>query len=129
MTESFYLLGTVRDGVGGASRDTRHGIYPQHMLGFLPYAGSLNLDVEPDDFAVLLGTGYDFAVHYAGTDRPMWHAFTVDMQPCMVQWHEKMPEGVAEIFAPVHLRSNFGLSNGDVFKFSLARTVAKKGLA
>lgn len=123
MTEWFYLSGTVRDGVGGATRDTRRGIYPQHMLGFLPYAGSLNLDVEPEVLAGLLATRYDFAVTYAGTLRPMWHAFTPDQQPCMVQWHEKMPEGVAEVFAPAHLRSTFSLSNGDTFTVRLARGV------
>ncbi len=120
MCERFKFVGTVRDGVGGAARDTRKGIYLPDMLGFDPYPGSLNLDVWPTDHAKVLAHPFDFAVHYASTRRFMWHAFTADGHPCMVQWHEKMPVNVLEIFAPHHLRSRFGLANGTPVTIRLA---------
>lgn len=120
MCERLKFTGTVRDGVGGAARDTRAGIYLPDMLGFTPYVGSLNLDVWPSDHAKVLAHRYDFAVHYAGTQRPMWHAFTADGQPCMVQWHEQMPPNVLEVFSPHHLHSRFGLTNGSPVTITLA---------
>jgi hypothetical protein len=82
------------------------------MLGFTPYEGSLNLAVTADVLPALFRCRYDFAVHYAGTHRPMWHAKTADGEPCMVQWHSGMPANVLEVFSPHHLRSRFGLTNG-----------------
>jgi CTP-dependent riboflavin kinase len=123
MCERYEFVGTVRDGVGGAARDTRRGIYLPDMLGFTPYEGSLNLDVQPTVVPRLHTFRFDFAVHYAGTRRPMWRAFTADGQPCVVQWHEQMPENVVEIFSPHHLRSRFGLTNGWPVRITLAAVV------
>jgi CTP-dependent riboflavin kinase len=113
MGDMFHFVGTVRDGVGGASRDTQRGIYPPELLGFTPYAGSLNLNVEPEDLHRLKQVRYDFAVHYAGTIRPMWHAYIANTYPCVIQWHSEMPDNVIEIFAVNHLRSWLMLINGD----------------
>jgi len=113
MWDTFQFVGTVRDGIGGATRDTKAGIYPAELLGFTPYAGSLNLNVQPEDLHRLKQVRYDFAVHYAGTIRPMWHAYIADTDPCVIQWHPKMPDNVVEIFSPNHLRSRLMLGNGD----------------
>jgi CTP-dependent riboflavin kinase len=120
MCERFEFVGTVRDGVGGAARDTRAGIYLPDMLGFAPYPGSLNLDVQAAVLPALFEHQYAFAVQYAGTHRPMWHAFTADGQPCMIQWHSGMPKNVLEVFSPHHLRSRFGLTNGTPVTIRLA---------
>lgn len=120
MRETFEFVGTVRDGIGGAARDTARGIYLPEMLGFTPYQGSLNLDVTADVLPDLFRYRYDFAVHYAGTHRPMWQATTDDGEPCMVQWHSGMPANVLEVFSPHHLRSRFGLTNGSPVRIRLA---------
>jgi len=120
MCDRYEFVGTVRDGVGGAARDTRAGIYHPDLLGFTPYEGSLNLDVRADVVSTLRGYQPDFSVYHAGTQRLMWHATTADGHPCMAQWHEQMPANVVEVFSPHHLRSRFGLANGTPVTITLA---------
>lgn len=120
MCKRYRFTGTVRDGTGSAAREVERGLYPPALLGFEPYAGSLNLDVTAAIIAEVRRHPHDFSVYHAGIQRLMWAATTADGHPCIVQWHAGMPAHVVEVFSPHHLRSRFGLTNGWPVTITLA---------
>jgi CTP-dependent riboflavin kinase len=108
------FVGTVQDGVGGASVDVGNGEYADDPFGFVPFAGTLNLEVEAGVVAELGAP--DWVKDLNGEVLWFWFGSIVDGERVLVMWPKRCPLDEArfvELFAANPLRKKYGLRNGD----------------
>jgi CTP-dependent riboflavin kinase len=106
--------GVVSDGVGGASRDVTSGEYANDPFDFLPFPGTLNLEVESKVVADLGEP--DWVKYFNGEELWFWFAHIEDDERVLVMWAKRCAIEDArfvELFAENGLREKYGLNNGD----------------
>ena len=106
--------GVVSDGVGGASRDVTSGEYANDPFGFLPFPGTLNLEVESN---VVEDLGKpDWTKYFNGEELWFWFASLDDGERVLVMWPARCAVADArfvELFSEHGMREKYGLKNGD----------------
>lgn len=123
------MIGVVQSGFGAAQRDVRNGVYSADLLGWEPFPGSLNLRIEQ---GALAECG-DPDLIIPGPECPLWLWEAVlrvrrgkrrrrDVCVFLMHPHRWPPVSTAElveVFAPIGLRSTFGLHDGDEVEVTL----------
>lgn len=120
-TPSDSWTGVVSDGYGKTSVwMRRHADHLEELfaeLGYVPYRGSLNLEVQPGIVQQVRRLPFVYGRHQTKQGAPeRYYLITVNGYPC----HTKTMRlaGPLDVVAPVKLRDHLGLRNGDVVTVS-----------
>lgn len=107
------MIGAVQAGFGAAQRDVRNNVYPEFVLGFTAYPGTLNVRTAAGALAEF---GRPDKI-LTGPECPLWlwRASINDVDAWVM--HPARPPALAdstlaEVLAPVNLRAHLGLVNG-----------------
>ena len=106
--------GRVMDGLGGANVDVTNGEYEDEPFGFVPFPGTLNLEVKPGVVADLGEPDWVKQLH--DDELWFWFASLVDGERVVIVWPARGPledARVVELFAENGLRDVYGFGNGD----------------
>lgn len=118
------LSGLVADGHGAASRDIQMGVYGD--LGYEPFPGTLNVQVTPETAALL--TGPSQQVRFFEIDRYLWPARIGGVRGHLL-YAPSAWDGTptVELIAPVRLREQLGLANGNTVEIEISRDLSEAG--
>ncbi|MDT3697808.1 MAG: DUF120 domain-containing protein [Thermincola sp.] len=132
MGTELVLRGTVSSGFGEGKYFTQLDWVVEAFrtaLGFVPYPGTLNLDITTNEWQSLVTFGRDSGVTIAPTDGACCSAVCFSVQindqidgAIVMPEVTKHPAGKLEIIAPVHIKKTLGLVDGDVVTLKLKKS-------
>lgn len=131
MGAEIVLRGTISSGFGEGKYFTQLDWVVeafQATLGFVPFPGTLNVDITTSEWQSLVMFGRDGGVTIAPMDKACCSAicFTAQINDringaIVMPEVTKHPAGKLEIIAPVHIKKTLGLNDGDVITLRLRK--------
>lgn len=131
MGTELVLKGTISSGFGEGKYFTQLDWVVeafQATLGFVPYPGTLNVDISTSEWQSLVTFGQDGGVTIAPMDKACCFAICFPIQindqisgAIVMPEVTKHPDGKLEIIAPVHIKKALNIADGDVVTLKLKK--------
>ena len=130
------LLGTVSSGFGEGKYFTKlDWVVEQFLnkLGFVPYPGTLNVDIAENDWDNLVSFGQDGGVLIEPRNKTFCSAICYEalindriVGAVVMPGETKHPAGRIEIVAPVRIKDMLSIVDGDVVTLTLKKQEVKE---